>query len=279
MNRLVILGLAIASLVVTGSVMAADMPIKAPVAANPPNWSGFFLGGSLGGRWTDANWTTTGLGFNQVVPNSPASIAQFGCCFDPVSAGYDSSAFRGGIYGGYNWQVSPTWVAGVEADIGFGKSQSSRLGVTGTLFPGAPAFVVAADSSSVSASWDASLRARVGALITPTVLLYGTGGLAWQRVSIRATCNGPLSGWCAAPRDESVSATKAGWTLGGGVEAKVFGNWLARGEYRYSDFGNQNALFFTSATNGAGPMDEAVAVSVRLKTQIALFGLAYQFRP
>lgn len=47
---------AIAALIGTPA-LAADMPVKAPpiapVAAPVYNWTGFYLGASLGGRWSD----------------------------------------------------------------------------------------------------------------------------------------------------------------------------------------------------------------------------------
>jgi outer membrane immunogenic protein len=37
---------------------AADMPVKASVYA-PYNWSGFYIGGNIGGGWSNTNLTNT----------------------------------------------------------------------------------------------------------------------------------------------------------------------------------------------------------------------------
>ena len=65
------------------------------------------------------------------------------------------------------------------------------------------------------------------------------------------------------------ASTLLGWTVGGGIETRLWGNWFGRAEYRYSDYGDvtyNNAVLFTTGT-----YDE------RIRTQTALFGLAYKF--
>jgi hypothetical protein len=58
MNKLFVGGIAIAALIGVPAI-AADMPAPAPVVVD--NWTGFYAGASLGGRFTDSNWTTTCL--------------------------------------------------------------------------------------------------------------------------------------------------------------------------------------------------------------------------
>jgi len=50
---------------------AADLPTKAPLApvVTPPNWTGLYIGGSVGGRWADTTWTTTAIGDPQGAPD------------------------------------------------------------------------------------------------------------------------------------------------------------------------------------------------------------------
>ena len=69
-------------------------------------WNGFYGGLSLGGRWADVDWTTTAVS----APNPVDTTTN--------TASYDSSAFRIGGFLGHNWRIAPTWVAGVEADLG-----------------------------------------------------------------------------------------------------------------------------------------------------------------
>ena len=55
MRRLILASLALISFV--GGAVAADMAVKArPMVVDPQyNWSGFYIGGTVGGVWTEAN--------------------------------------------------------------------------------------------------------------------------------------------------------------------------------------------------------------------------------
>ena len=64
-----------------------------------------------------------------------------------------------------------------------------------------------------------------------------------------------------------------GWTVGGGVERKLWGNWLARIDYRYADFGTFNQHFFTAGAFG----DDQFDAHVKVKTHTATVGIAYKF--
>ena len=216
---------AVSTIALTQIASAADLPRKAPAYAPPPpapvfSWTGFYIGGSLGGRWTDVTWTTTAIGDNQAPPDPTTSPASF-----------DSSSFRGGGYLGYNWQFAPLWVVGIEGDVAWADNSKTLAGIPGTFGPtglGVGPGAAALDSSNVKLGWDASLRGRIGFLITPTWLLYATGGAAWQHVDINASCSGMggtgNASWCVVARDENVSSVKTGWTIGGGIEGAFWGN-------------------------------------------------------
>ncbi len=191
----------------------------------------------------------------------------------------DSTAFRGGPYAGYNWQFGPQWVAGVEENWAWANQSKS---VSGAFYPGgALGFIPETPNASfsVQTTWDASVRGRVGYLVTPDVLIYSTGGAAWMHVQANSTCPTGVGQACspgaAVPAVITDSTTRLGWTIGGGIEAHLWGNWLVRGEYRYTDYGtwtnNDLRTFELAATT------LAVADSVRLKTNTTMLGLAYHF--
>jgi outer membrane immunogenic protein len=253
-----------------GAASAADMPLKArpmPVAIDPGyNWTGFYVGASLGGRWSDDDWTTTATG----LPLGPP---------DPFSptAKFHPSGVRAGGYAGYNWQVSPNWVFGIEGDAAWADNKTTVRGIPGTYgaggFGGGPlAATLALDSTRVREGADGSLRLRAGYLVSPSWLLYVTGGVAFQEVSMNASCLGSATNasWCIAVRDETASSTRVGWTVGGGAEVMISPNWLLRGEYRYADYGNLSHTFF------AGTVDQVVA-NTRFHTNTATIGIAYKF--
>src|SRR5438552_2403237 len=62
--KLIVLLSGALSLGAVATASAADMAVKAPPPAPIAlaNWTGFYLGGEVGGRWTEADWNTTCLG-------------------------------------------------------------------------------------------------------------------------------------------------------------------------------------------------------------------------
>jgi outer membrane immunogenic protein len=116
--------------------------------------------------------------------------------------------------------------------------------------------------------------------VLPNLLAYGTGGVAWQHVETSATCqhSGPDPLCIILPGNPFAtvtnSTTRTGWTIGGGLEASIYGNWLLRGEYRYSDFGTWDNSFNLGLPGGVPTF---VNSQLKIKTQIATFGIAYKF--
>ena len=87
-------------------------------------------------------------------------------------------------------------------------------------------------------SWFATFRPRVGVLVTPSALLYVTGGLAVAGIKT----NGVISGFTAGQLPTSVAwsndQTKWGWVIGAGLEARLGGNWTGKIEGLYMDYGS-----------------------------------------
>lgn len=251
------------------AVSAADLSgrpyVKTDAIAAPIGWTGAYVGAQVGGRWSDATWTTTAYG-NPIMPAIAIPRIASG---NP--ANFDAATVRAGGYAGYNWQFSPQWVIGIEGDIAWGNSSKSRAGIPGTWVNGAAAADIARDGSQVKEGWDASLRARLGWLATSSTLLYGTGGVAWQELSVNASC--VISGaWdCGASRNETFKTIRTGWTAGAGLETRISANALARVEYRYADYGRVDHLFFPNAGL------DAVWMNQTLKTHTVSVGIAYQF--
>ena len=73
-----------------------------------------------------------------------------------------------------------------------------------------------------------SIRGRLGVAFD-RALIYATGGAAF------AGFETSVAGF---PGFDQNSTTRAGWTIGGGIEYAVTGNWSVRAEYRYADFGH-----------------------------------------
>jgi outer membrane immunogenic protein len=262
-----ILGGMVVAAALSGSAFAADLPprtyAKAPAVAPVSNWSGLYVGGNLGYGWGSGN---TDFSF-------PGDLG-----FNNTTLGARSSGVIGGAQLGYNWQIGSV-VTGLEADIqGSGIKGSARaLGI--------PTFVsVFPFESSLSSepklSWFGTVRGRLGVTVTPELLLYGTGGLAYGRVD--ASANFFASGEdfngnpFQAQAPASVSKTKVGWTAGAGAEWMFARNWSAKLEYLYVDLGSESAIGDVAANV---PIEPGLKVGYTWHTRenIARVGVNYHF--
>jgi outer membrane immunogenic protein len=263
-----------------GSVLAADLPSrKSPPPAMllpAPLWSGLYVGLNAGGSWSDSNSipnAATPLFANGVIVAVPAQgLARLatGRAF-----ARDQSGFIGGGQIGYNFEFGNRFVAGVETDLQglthSGGAQTSSLGVT-------EAMVVRTTlTSEKSLDYLGTARGRLGWLPTPTLLLYGTGGLAYGGVNASTAIrqfnfgNGVLG-----MGRERFSDTRVGWTAGAGVEWLFLPNWSAKAEYLRYDLSSvtySGALFTV-----APPTTYAISrATTRFDGNVVRAGLNYHF--
>jgi|SRR5580698_435266 outer membrane immunogenic protein len=254
------LGIAAAS----APAFAADMALKAPPPRDPGyNWTGWYAGLNAGYSWgrSATNFTVAGLG--------------------PFSTSQSMNGGLGGGQIGYNSQVNGNWLVGLEADIqGTGQRGTANLPVV--VFVPAPGAVALPNTTSTGTfgqklPWFGTLRGRLGLLASPTWLFYVTGGLAFGEVKSTASVatstafpGGPVLATAAATG--STNTTRAGWTVGGGVEGVISGQWTAKLEYLYVDLGT-----FTNNFVGVGPTFPAIATSSHVTDNILRVGVNYHF--
>ena len=130
----------------------------------------------------------------------------------------------GGAQVGYNFQFNQ-FVIGAETDFQgtslSGGGNNAPLTLFQSPYDGANNYLTpigAITGANISLPWFGTVRGRVGYLITPTLLLYGTAGFAYGQVSAFGFSN-----------------TRTGWTAGGGVEWMFAPHWSAKAEYLYVD--------------------------------------------
>jgi outer membrane immunogenic protein len=237
---------------------------RAPAAPPPVSWTGFYAGLDAGFRSTRADLTTT----SAFSAGPPVNLAG-----GPASDPLDGIAPQFGLHAGYDRQFAARWVAGVEADVDLGSQTTNLNGVTFT--PGVTPLSLAllGDNFAFRTGWDGSARARLGFLVTPSALVYATGGAAWQHYDVTSTCAELVAaGGCifGPPAVITISDTRLGYTIGGGIETQVVGNWFARGEYRYADFGTGS---YQLARTAPVVVDN---FNIRLRTHTALLGFSYK---
>jgi outer membrane immunogenic protein len=234
----------------------------------PDGWSGPYAGVGFGMRWTNAVWSTTCLqpSLSNCSPPWDGFPNRFA---NDNPAPFDMKGTRISGYAGYNWQIS-NWVAGVEADIGWGHDKKNHRGIPGTwdplLGPGRDATTVTA------ANWDGSVRGRLGILAGPELLIYTTAGFAWLQTTASASCDGTFPiGWCVNPNSESVTKFLPGWTVGAGVEGRISRQLVLRAEYRYSEYQDFKTTFFETM-----PV-ESFNMELRQRTHLVYLGISYLF--
>jgi outer membrane immunogenic protein len=258
MKRLLIAIVAIAAMV-AAPALAADMPLKAPPIP-VWSWTGFYLGGNVGYSWGTASWTYS----------------------DPSFTGTNSGSqkldgFIGGAQIGYNWQANQTLVLGVEADIQ-GSAEKGSSSFSDPYF--CDVCAATADTAYVNGSpssdirWFGTVRGRLGVLVNPTLMLFGTGGLAYGGISTSGSfvdtfpgCSPAICTWAF-----NQSTTKVGWTAGGGIEGAIANssNWTWKAEYLYINFGTLSGSSF-------GPDPLSYSWSTKVTDNILRVGVNYLF--
>ncbi|HMF07243.1 MAG TPA: outer membrane protein [Methylocella sp.] len=178
--RKLLLSAAVATLIV-GPASAADLAVKAPPLAPAyitSPWDGLYIGGNLG--YGDTNFDVTASGFGTLASEHANGVV-------------------GGFQVGYNKQIG-TFVLGLETDFDLTSIEKTTFGVT-TKLP-----------------WFGTTRGRLGFLLNPSLLLYGTGGVAYGHAEV------------SVPR-VSVTIPGVGWAAGAGLQYALTPQWSIGAEY------------------------------------------------
>ena len=216
--------------------MAATVPARAYAKAQSPmmapSWTGLYIfGGGGGGLWAADTGT-----------QSTAT----GACVLCVNQRQGGSGWFGTVGAGYDWQVNPTWVAGVFADGQFG-SISGSIQDQGLLSVG---------TEKMQDAWAAGLR--VGYLVAPNVLSYVNGGYSgshWSGTSQVFTGALPFNVPGTPEGLHTNGFDRNGWFVGGGVEnnLSIFGvtapGWFMKTEYRTAYYDRKNITELFDGTN------------------------------
>jgi outer membrane immunogenic protein len=279
-----------------GIANAADMPVKAPYTKAPPppviySWTGWYLGGDVGGAWSNADLThspffatTAPVGGFQVDANALAAAA---------SPRLRADGVIGGLFAGYNWQ-SGNIVYGGEADFSGMSLRGSQSGVFpfpstlpgGVLGPPTLTFNAA---SSYRMDWQGTLRGRIG-VTSNDWLFYATGGLAVADYRVNQNAGSLIAG--SSFSMASFTDTRAGWVVGGGIEHAFASNWMVRVEYLHADYGTANngtsinfptgianELCVAGAPSVTGPavIGAGCSLATHLTTDLVRVGVSYKF--
>lgn len=226
------------------AALAADFPVKAypaTAAAAAYSWTGFYIGG-----FGDYSWQRSGFP-------------------DPAVGTMKADGFMGGVTIGGDYQTGSV-VFGAIGDVAFG-----NVGVT--------AMNGSVMTENVTEKIFATARGRLGYLVTPQLLFYGTAGLGIASVDHNETCpEGAQFGFCstkprkAGPYSLTGDQLYLGYVAGAGVEWQFARNWSTKVEYLYSDLGAKT--YFLGASPIGVPTNTR---EISLKQQQVRFGVNYRF--
>jgi outer membrane immunogenic protein len=256
--------------------MAADLYVKTPPAPAPYLWTGFYAGVNAGYADEQSNFTTAATGTPDAVLGLPLGVSEGLAALSSgqISTGNGAGFIAGGQVG-YNLQLSPLWVVGLEADFQ-GKTGSSGGSISvNNVVVGVP--ITSTQTASASTDWLGTVRGRVGVLLAPAWLVYFTGGLAYGGNSASTALAQSGTNGFVGTGAGSFSTTRVGYTLGGGLEWMFAPRWSAKAEYLFYDLGT--ASFSYPATSGffLTPVYQNVVNNVHFEGNIARAGINYHF--
>jgi opacity protein-like surface antigen/outer membrane receptor protein involved in Fe transport len=205
----------------TQGVLPGSYYTKAPAAAATVyDWAGLYIGANFGGAFSAGEHVLTPIGWGATNP----------------------SGVLGGLQFGYNYLVTPTWLVGIEAELGW----TSAQGKTNFVDPAGTASL----SITSDHNWYDTLSGRVG-YVTGPLVIYGKGGAAWMNAQERMEVNSGLDGLT------STNTTSTGWVAGAGFEYMLGTHWSAKLEYDHLDFGKRTLAFVNPFGNSV-TIDTAV---------------------
>ena len=249
-------------LATSGSALAADLATKkAPPAPLPtPMWKGFYVGLNAGGIWSNSGSSNvTTYPVLSTLASDPANTSYYSSLNGSLNIG-STNGFIGGGQLGYNWQpgyLNNNLVFGFEADIQGVISTGRTTRTFSNIAPvGNGGRVLNSMNANGNMDFFGTVRGRLGYLVMPTLLVYGTGGLAYGNVSYSVNLaqyglnsTGALNQ--LAVGSNYYSNVQVGWTAGGGAEWMFMPNWSAKVEYLYYDLGG-NSLAVTTTGGRVG---------------------------
>jgi outer membrane immunogenic protein len=246
MKRLIVASIGVLAIGLT-SANAADVYARPrpyapppPVYAPPPfSWTGFYLGGNIGGAWAHRDVTDTFLGVN-------------------FNNGNNNGVFIGGGQVGYNWQIG-YGVLGIEADFD-GVANNNN---TGTVFTAFGPIQVTSNNR-----WITTVAARFG-VTNGNWLFYGKAGGGWIGNEDFTVTNLRTGSSFTISNDNS----NGGWLVGAGVEWAFAANWSAKVEYNY--LGLEDRTFTVPAGSPFFPGD--IFTRGNRNVQMVKAGINYRF--
>jgi outer membrane immunogenic protein len=176
-----------------------------------------------------------------------------------------------GIVAGYDWRMGD-FVTGIDSGLSLtplsvtngGSGVPKNLGLANTVFT---------VGATATANWLATFTGRVGYVVAPNVMIYGTGGIAITDLTVSNLYADTLN-VTGGYGHSSKSSLQTGYAIGAGAEVNVGDGWQLRGEYLVVGFG-------TVTTSGGISIDDSLPnpfkSTANLSAQMVRIGLTRGF--
>ena len=216
------------------------------------NWTGAWVGAQVGYGWGHKHWPD----------------------FFPAD-GFDVKGWLGGVSSGANVQAG-IFVVGVESewlwtDINGGRRDTTTFGAASQTV-----------DLATRVKWLSLNSVRVGFVPTDRWLVYAKGGVAFAQERHDLGASQVIPGVGSTSLDTSGKALHTGWLAGIGAEYAFLGNWSAKLEYNYINFGPQNVTTAGTQTIDAPPTVGSIGNiqplnDIRQDMHLVKLGINYHF--
>ena len=240
-----------AALSLASPALGADLPAQKSPPPPPPvfTWTGLYVG--LNGGYTWAGSRPITISTVNILDDSPQRFGPASAAGATATVSARLDGFFSGGQLGYNWQFSDRLIVGLEADV-------QGLGVRGgngqnSVYP-ANSNGTAGTSMKLDRDLEflGTARGRLGYAVTPTLMTYVTGGLAYGGANMSGAVSQSLRPGTLL--SDTVRGDHfdilTGWTIGGGAEMALGRNLSAKLEYLYYDTRRALAHQSLAATQG-----------------------------
>ncbi len=228
---------ALAAILLAFPACAADLPShkSSPTFVNTtPTWTGFYAGLNAGYTWANTPASVLAVGNGAALSNgeipqwTPYPIGAAGV------AVLNSGGFIGGGQVGYNIQLS-RFLIGAEGEFeGLAINRKTSTFVS----PGPTPASVSVAQIGRAWDWAGAATARVGFLVTPTLLVYGKGGAGFGHAAANVL---DYSSTVVGMGAGTAGHVYGGWAYGGGVEWMFLPHLSFKIEYLHFDLGKHQA--------------------------------------
>ncbi|MBX4335501.1 outer membrane protein [Bartonella raoultii] len=241
------------TLVSVSAVQAADVvvppnptPITPIVVPSTFSWTGFYVGGQVGGF--SSKIKINGFHEGKTISVDKDLLPKL-------------SGFLGGLYAGSNVDLGNGLILGVDTDIVWANKDDTKTAAAFAIHPERLEYIMktlkeagikvdkdaitpgdkSQSSFTLKEKWAGATRVRIG-FAADRLMPYIAGGIAYTQLQDIASVSitGKASGKVIASGNLSdETKTFVGYTLGAGVDLAMTNNIIVRAEYRYSDFGKK----------------------------------------